>query len=377
MTGAMTQNTHHDMFCPGTSMDQDGKIIVTGGSEAQKTSVLDFRVGETSPWAEAADMNIPRGYQSSTLTSDNRVFVLGGDWSGPRGVPRDGEVYDTKKNTWTMLPGCQASVISVANGRFRDSHAWLFAWKNGSVFQGGPSKDMHWFSLTGNGSSVPAGPRGQDSGVCPQTSASTAADNSNTDSMCGNSVMFDAEAGKIFTYGGAMAYEGVTSSSNAHILTLGEPNQPVAVQQLPNGKYPRGFHNSVVLPNGQIFVIGGMVAMETFSDSTPQLTPELWDPTTGLFTSMAPHETPRNYHSVALLLADATVLSAGGGLCGPQCAANHMDGSIWSPPYLFLPDGTTPAPRPTIAKISSKNLKAGESLEVAMKDAGNYTVSIF
>ncbi|HEU4430585.1 MAG TPA: PKD domain-containing protein, partial [Myxococcota bacterium] len=55
----------------------------------------------------------------------------------------------------------------------------------------------------------------------------------------------------------------------------------------------------------------------------------------------------RTYHSTALLLKDGRVLSAGGGACGNGCAANHLDGQIFSPPYLFAADGS-PAPRPAI-----------------------------
>ena len=77
------------------------------------------------------------------------------------------------------------------------------------------------------------------------------------------------------------------------------------------------------------------------------LNPELWDPTTGQFHVMAPEAEPRNYHSVAVLLPNGQVFSGGGGLCGTGCEANHADGQIYSPPYLFNPDGT-PATQPTI-----------------------------
>ena len=49
---------------------------------------------------------------------------------------------------------------------------------------------------------------------------------------------------------------------------------------------------------------------------------------TETFTLLPPMAVPRNYHSVALLLPDARVISAGGGLCGSGCAANHPDVQI-------------------------------------------------
>ncbi|HYI32075.1 MAG TPA: galactose oxidase-like domain-containing protein, partial [Glaciibacter sp.] len=74
--------------------------------------------------------------------------------------------------------------------------------------------------------------------------------------------------------------------------------------------------------------------------------PEIWNPATGTFTALAPMAAPRTYHSVALLLPDARVFVGGGGLCG-SCATNHLDGQIFTPPYLLNSDGTA-RPRPAI-----------------------------
>ncbi|MFW3470215.1 hypothetical protein ACN24M_01825 [Streptomyces microflavus] len=54
---------------------------------------------------------------------------------------------------------------------------------------------------------------------------------------------------------------------------------------------------------------------------------------------------PRNHHSVANLLPDWRVFSRGGGLCG-DCATNHADGSVFTPPHLLNADGSS-KPRPT------------------------------
>jgi galactose oxidase len=72
---------------------------------------------------------------------------------------------------------------------------------------------------------------------------------------------------------------------------------------------------------------------------------------------------PRCYHSIALLLPDATVISGGGGLCA-GCSQNHFDAQIFTPPYLFAADGT-PATRPVIVSVSETTVAVGGSLTVA------------
>ena len=125
--------------------------------------------------------------------------------------------------------------------------------------------------------------------------------------------------------------------------------------------YARAFANSVVLPNGQVVTMGGQTYAVPFSDENSILNAELWDPSTGNFTVMAPEAEPRNYHSVGLLLPDGTVFSGGGGLCG-SCSTNHPDGQIWSPPYLFNADGSV-ATRPTITSAPT-SAATGQTITV-------------
>ncbi|KXH64250.1 galactose oxidase [Colletotrichum nymphaeae SA-01] len=357
VTEALVENTQHDMFCPGISMDADGHIIVSGGSTAAKTSIFDE---ETNSWAATGDLKIPRGYQSSTLTSDNKVFTIGGSFRGGA-QGKHGEIYDTVSKEWKKLDGCSVTPMLTQDtrGSFRaDSHAWLHAWKDGYVFQAGPSKAMNWYSTRDSGSVKGAGNRGSDS-----------------DAMCGVNVMYDAVAGKILTVGGAPRYDGVASTANAHVLTIGEAGGAVEVEKLENAKYNRGFANGVVLPDGKVFIVGGQSRTVLFSDANPQLFPEMWDPATKKFTTLKSHTTPRNYHSVALLMPDATIFSGGGGLCN-GCTANHFDGQFFSPPYLFEADGQTLAKRPVVSDISVSECKAGDSFTITMDEAANYTFSM-
>jgi len=92
-------------------------------------------------------------------------------------------------------------------GVFRqDGHGWLFAWKNGYVIQAGPSKAMNWYSTTGSSSQTAAGLRASD-----------------TDSMTGDAAMYDAVAGMILTVGGSQDYQNSYATSNAHVITIGNP----------------------------------------------------------------------------------------------------------------------------------------------------------
>lgn len=184
---ATITNTGHDMFCPGISMDFNGKVVVTGGDTASQTSIYS---PTKDTWAASGKMNIGRGYQSTATLSNGDIFVIGGSWSGGQGG-KNGEIFNGQ--TWSKLTGCPVApmLTNDAQGIFRqDNHAWLFGWKNGFVFQGGPSKAMNWYGTSGTGSQTAAGNRGTDG-----------------DRMTGSAVMYDAVNGKIFTAGGSPSYQ--------------------------------------------------------------------------------------------------------------------------------------------------------------------------
>ena len=114
--------------------------------------------------------------------------------------------------------------------------------------------------------------------------------------------------------------------------------------------YARQFANGVVLPNGEVMVIGGNTSGLKFNDTGSILTTEIWNPSTGQWRVAADISVPRNYHSLALLLPDGRVLSAGGGLGGNS--ADHQDGQLYTPPTLYNADGTL-ATRPALSTAPS------------------------
>ena len=337
-------NTQHDMFCPGLSLDATGRPVVTGGINSEKTSIYD---PSADAWLAASNMQIPRGYQSQATLSDGFIFTIGGSWSGGNGG-KNGEIYNPTSNVWALLSGCPVApmLTNDVQGVYRqDNHGWLFGWKNGSIFQAGPSRAMNWYGTTGSGSQQSAGLRASD-----------------PDAMNGNAVMYDAANGKILAIGGSPNYQQSSATNNAHIITIGAPGDTPTVDTISSMNYTRAFANSVVLPDGKVFITGGQAYAVPFTDDTAVMSPELWDPATSTFTTLNAMAIPRTYHSVALLMPDATVVSGGGGLCG-SCATNHLDAETFSPPYLFSGDGTRAA-RPTITSVSPTVFAVGATIVV-------------
>src|SRR5215469_5626341 len=60
---------------------------------------------------------------------------------------------------------------------------------------------------------------------------------------------------------------------------------------------------------------------------------------------------PRHYHSAALLLPSGKVMAAGGAAPGGCTVSVENTIEVFSPPYLFNPDGS-PATRPVIKSIN-------------------------
>ncbi|MEV0181653.1 discoidin domain-containing protein [Streptomyces sp. NPDC050625] len=348
-TGQVTQrridNPGHDMFCPGIAILSDGRVLVTGGSNAERASIYD---PATDAWTSTADMHIPRGYQAMTLLSNGEAFVLGGSWNdGPDGKGgKNAEVWSPATETWRTLPGVPVDPTMTADpaGPYRaDNHEWLHATSGGRVLQVGPSKRMNWITTTGAGTITPAGTRA-----------------GSQDAMNGNAVAYDID--KLLTLGGATAYEKAMATNRAYTVDASGGGQPVTTRT-GDMRFARAFSNSVVMPDGKVAVFGGQAYPVPFSDAASVMTLEIWDPATGTFTPAASMAVPRNYHSVANLLPDGRIFSGGGGLCG-DCATNHLDGAIFTPPYLLNPDGSE-RPRPAITGQMSAHAENGTQLSVA------------
>ena len=336
--------TQHDMFCPGTVMLPDGRILVNGGgSTVTSTSVYDFR---TDTWTRIENMNLRRWYNTSTTLADGRVLTWGGsaisDHTGNMEIYEDGV-------GWTEIQNSDIAVYK-GSGDQTSWHPQMFQAPNGKVFIAGPGENMYWADVDATGEVLDfAGVRGTD-----------------TYSQHGSYVMYDV--GKILKFGGAdrEANNGVVTDKAYIIDITGET--PV-VTETGSLNIKRKFLNGLVLPDGRVMAIGGNTSGAKFSDFGTVYSAEVWDPATGEWSVMDSMDIPRNYHSIALLQADGTVFAAGGGLTGGG-PADHPDAQVFSPDYLFNEDGSL-ADRPDIQTVDQATY--GEQINVQVTDGQEIT----
>ena len=141
-----------------------------------------------------------------------------------------------------------------------------------------------------------------------------------------------------------------------------------------NMSEPRIEMNAVMLADGRILAVGGSVDDED-TDSL-SLNADLFDlrsvnlssnpPNLGTVSSAGANATERLYHSVALLLPDATVWLAGG---NPERGTYNNTMEIYQPPYLFTSTGGL-ATRPSITSAPS-SITYGNTFTVQTPNASS------
>jgi cytochrome oxidase Cu insertion factor (SCO1/SenC/PrrC family)/peroxiredoxin len=118
--------------------------------------------------------------------------------------------------------------------------------------------------------------------------------------------------------------------------------------------------NAVVLPDGTVFISGGM---QTGTNPPPNGGRcELYDPKTGLVTEMDEMNRPRHYHSMALLLPTGQVMTAGGAQDRGCSVSVHNTIEVFSPPYLFRGN------QPMISR-ATKEVEHGQTIVIETPEA--------
>lgn len=323
-------HTSHDMFCGHLSMLEDGRVFINGGrNHVKTTSTFDFR---NNSWTRIDNMNNGRWYPTTIAMPSGSVLTTIGSSGGQ--YP---ELW-TEGQGWKRLTGAslQSPILNLTGNYENNWWPLLHVDPRGKVFHSGPTPKMHVIDTAGLGKVTQVGPEISD--WYPKH---------------GTTVMY--EEGKLLVAGGATAGNNQVSTNKAMIIDINGPS-PTITPVAPMA-HARKFQSGVMLPNGEVLVVGGNTSGRKFSDVGSVLAAEIWNPDTQQWRTISSMATPRNYHSIALLLTDGRVLVGGSGLCG-NCAANHRDAEILSPPYLFNNDGSLAA-RPSISNAPDV-IKSGQ-----------------
>ena len=321
-----------------------GSLLVSGGHKLDDRG-LDVTnifnpVSET--WTAGAKMAKGRWYPTVTELADGRMVTVAGKDTSKTTVLIP-EVWEN--GAWTQLTG--ASLLLPYYPRD-------FLAPDGSIFMAGERTKSRWLNVSGVG----AWTDGPDH-IWP------------FNREYGSAVMY--ETGKILYVGGGgdLTWDtpdpkspSPTATAEKIDLTQMSPAWQAA-GSLPT---PRRHLNATVLPDGQVLVTGG-VSGGGFNDlSTAQHAAEIWDPATNGWTALASNSVDRGYHSVSILLPDATVLHGGSGNANiPSTTTPYPDQEsheIFQPPYFFK------GARPVISSIAPSTFSYLASVQVNTPNVG-------
>lgn len=341
--------TKVNLFCSGHAFLPDGRLLVVGGHVTDgdgldQTCFYDYR---TNTWTALPVMNERRWYPTATALSDGTVLVSSGSYKdNGRVVINDvPQIWDGHQ--WT--PGAHFSDLP--------PYPCMHVAPSGQVFASGSNAKTYMHNTDGEGfwTALPSSREVRQNG----------------EPQYGPSVMYDA--GKVIHIGGSNGGTTDFPTGAAEVINLCA--DPPAWREVANMHFRRRQHNATILADGSVLVTGGTggPGFNDLSPGQPVHVAELWNPVTEQWKKLAAEDVDRCYHGTAVLLPDATVLSAGGGEFAVDNEPNdsrdsHRNAQIFHPPYLFH------GPRPKITS-APEEITYGErfSLEISGPEVGKVT----
>lgn len=398
-----------NVFCAGYSHLPNGDLLLAGGNlTSNQLGIAQTFIyhWQTDDWSQGPDMTRKRWYPSVAGLATGESLILGGDPYYPNppiselgaAVP---EVYTSTFDAGAYDGGALRTLSNLpypGNDIAPRSHRvypYLAPALDGRVFYAGPDQEMFMIDTEGAGGSEMM-LQARDNVYREYGSFAYVGKGRVLVGGGGYNAQFDRVPGPSYQMVAGQAFNHGTSQSTSLIDLLRDAGSETAdpAQGLPesaasgNMAVPRRMHNMTVLPDGTVLATGGMsdtdpdnadcdvpVAPQTIEQSCPdpdnqnynnQLynpddatkTAELWDPSTGAWTSLSAAAKVRQYHSIAMLMPDGRVLTGGGGICGACTQQNYFEPNfeIFTPPYLYKQPGDPgynvalpkPAARPKI-----------------------------
>jgi galactose oxidase len=336
---------HSHLWCSGHALAPNGDLYAFGGTDMTQTCYtgstgVHLWSGDTWSVAGALDPAGPRWYPSVLqLAVPGTQFLIIGHVSHPFGPELTHQVFDVSTGVMSALfsnrvvdAACQPTGEIVAVRQY----PWAFWISSGTVFVAGPDADEKYVG-------------------CRQTDGSfnwIRAPASTCRRTDGNAVhvlnwMANQRRETIYVIGGMASLTGPGANSGDcdwNVLdTMESISNPSAAptstwSSQSAMRYSRRHAESLPLPDGTVLTVGGIGwdgPSNLSGHRAPRYQPECFDPIGNRWVQFAAQQHSRNYHSVAFLLLDGRVVSAGG-IDAPHTL------EIFSPPYLFR------GPRPLI-----------------------------
>jgi len=327
-----------DMFCNGMVLLEEGRPFIAGGTiqydpffGQPQAATFDPR---TNTFSNAPNMAHGRWYPTLLTLGDGRVMTFSG-------LKETGGT-NTAVEFYSADTGWGGEYIAPWTP---DLYPWLHLLPNGKVFYAGAQTISKLFDPSTN-----------------TWNTNVATTNYSGMRTYGSSVLLPLTPNnnydpKVMIMGGGNPGTNITE-----VIDMGTSTP--AWQYGPSMSQARIEMNAVILPNGKVLALGGSVNDE--DTKTASLNADLYDPVSNTFSSAGANAYPRLYHSVALLLPDATVWFAGG---NPVRGSYVQQMEIYQPAYLFNANGTL-ATRPSITTAPTA-IGYGIDFAVATPDAAN------
>jgi hypothetical protein len=301
----LPNNTSTDLFCSGQINLIDGRTLLTGGDnfvngQTTNTPNSDFNIfsASDSSLVHGGSLNRARWYGTLITLPSGDVYLQGGNG----GVDRP-ELWHA--GNFTLLNGADTSALNWYYPR-------NFVAPDGRIFGFDANGSMYYVNPGGAGQLTLAGNLQQG--------------NAGTTS---SPAMF--LPGKILQLGDGAGAVVIDVTSGSPNVTATQPMTTV-----------RKWVTATVLADGQVLATGGSGADNQLVGVNN--TAAIWNPATGTWMLGPSGAVARLYHSIAIMLPDASVLVAGGGAPGPLVNTNA---EIYYPPYLYNAAGAFAA-RPII-----------------------------
>jgi hypothetical protein len=343
-----------NIWCGGQAFTADGRLVVVGGNLQYSPPADSFKglnkVYTFNPfnetWTEQPDMRHGRWYPTIVRLPDGRMPILSG-WDESGHSP---PVYDTDVELFTPSADLNGrGTVSYIGQRpqYGGLYPHMFVMPSGRTLIAGPFPQDTW--LMDNPGSTSFGWSDYP--------------NLSRDRLWGSAVLMPGSQNgstQVMGLGGSAPPTITSTMTDLAVPTtelFDENNAGAGFRPAQSMNVGRGHLNTVLLPDGSMATVGGGVGIrngDQWAGDEAQKQIELWDPATKLWRLGPPQAEKRTYHSIAMLLPDGRVISAGDDFNGGY---DQDTAEIYEPPYLFK--GT----RPTIGWAPGA-VRIGSSFEV-------------